>query len=97
MNMTHCPQCQHQREGEEYKCPKCDCFYSALDEMLATEADEIKKRSFIGRLQAIKTASNSIEALKNEYQRLEDSTPYSTILALGVIFMFIFALIISVM
>lgn len=97
MNMTQCPQCNHQRKGEEYKCPECNCFYSPLDEVLATEAAEIEKRSFKGRLKAIKSANNSIEAFKQEYQRLEETTPYSTFLALGVIFVFIFALIISVM
>ncbi len=96
MNMTQCPQCNRQRKGEEYKCPKCDCFYSPLDEILAAEAAEIEKRSFTGRFKASKEASNFWGAVKKEYQRLENSSPYNITLIFAVIIMFIFTMTLSV-
>ncbi len=97
MNMTQCPQCNHQRTGEEYKCPKCDCFYSPLDEILAAEADEVERRSFTGRFKAAKEASNFWGAVKSEYQRLEEESPYNVSLILVVIVMFIFTMTLSVL
>lgn len=95
--MNKCPECGHQRAGDEYKCPKCDCFYSQLDEILATEAAETERRSIKGRLKAIKEADNSFVAFKEAFKRLKETTPKRTILTLAVIFIFIFALIVSVM
>jgi hypothetical protein len=97
MNMTQCPQCHQQRDGEEYKCPQCDCFYSPLDEILAEEDAEREKRSFIGRWKAIKASKNSTQAFKEEYHRLNKNAPYDIGLTLAVIFMFIFAMTFSVM
>ncbi len=97
MNMTQCPQCKHQRKGEEYKCPKCDCFYSPLDEILAAEADEIERRSFTGRFKVAKEKSNFGGAVKAEYQRIEEASPYNVSLILAVIVMFIFTMTLSVL
>jgi len=97
MNMTKCPQCDRQRKGEEYKCPDCDCFYSPLDEILAAEAAEIEKRSFVGRFKASKKESNFWGAVKKEYKRLDDTSPYNVSLILMVIVMFIFAMTLSVL
>ncbi|MCK4494694.1 MAG: hypothetical protein KAU26_11595 [Methylococcales bacterium] len=97
MNMTQCPQCAHKRHGEEYKCPKCNCFYSPLDEILAQEAAEKEKRSFSGRLKAIKAAKNPIKAFFEEYQRENKAAPYNITIFLAIIFMFVFMMVISVM
>ncbi|MDQ7091227.1 MAG: hypothetical protein Q9M50_11425 [Methylococcales bacterium] len=96
MNMTRCPECNHHRKGEEYKCPKCDCFYSPLDEILAAEADEVEKRTLAGRFKATKESSSTWIAFKEEYQRLNEASPYNITLIFSVIFMFVFTMTLSV-
>jgi len=95
--MNHCPQCQRQRQADEYKCPACDCYYSQLDEILATEEAEVYKKSFKGRFQAILHANNSKQALQAEIKNLTTKTPLRTKFTLIVILLFIFAMTISVM
>ncbi len=97
MSMNTCPKCGKQREKDEYKCPECDCYYSQLDEILAAEEAELEKRSLKGRLRAVKEADDSIEAFKNEYRRLQETTPLRTKFTLLVIVIFVFALVVSVM
>ena len=97
MNMNNCPECGHQREGDEYKCPKCDCFYSQLDEILATEEEEKESRSLKGRLKSIQKSDDSINAFKQEFNKLKDATTEKALLTLALIFMFVFALVLSVM
>ncbi|NOQ35593.1 MAG: hypothetical protein GQ569_06825 [Methylococcaceae bacterium] len=97
MNMTKCPQCGNQRNGEEYKCPKCDCYYSELDEILATEKAELEKRSIKGRLNAIRAADDSMAAFKKECLRVKENTPKIALFSLALIVMFIFTMTLSVM
>lgn len=97
MSMNICPECGRRREGDEYKCPECDCYYSQLDEILAAEEAELERRSLKGRLRAVREADNSIEAFRNECRRLKENTPLRTKFTLLVIFIFVFALVVSVM
>jgi uncharacterized membrane protein YvbJ len=93
MNMNKCPECGQQRQADEYRCLACGCFYSQLDEFLATEAAQKEKNSFTGRIKAIWHADDSLQALKTEYQTI----PRRTIFTLWVIFAFIFAMTLSVL
>jgi hypothetical protein len=95
--MNKCPKCGQQRQADEYRCFTCGCFYSRLDEILADEEAEREKKSFKGRLKMIRTADNPKQALINELRTLKENTPQQTFLTFGVIFIFIFALIVSVL
>lgn len=95
--MTKCPQCGQQRKADEYRCLACGCFYSQLDEILASEEAEKERKSFKGRLKAIRTANNPKLALTDELRDIRQNTPNRTIFTLAVIFVFVFALIVSVL
>lgn len=97
MNMNECPQCHQPRKAEEYKCPKCDCYYSQLDEILAKEEAEREKKSFKGRFKTAKKSKGSKQAFSDEIDRLREETPLRTKFTLIVICLFVFALVISVM
>ena len=95
--MNKCPQCGQQRKAEEYRCLSCGCFYSQLDEILATEEDEQKRKSLSGRLKNIIHTDNSKQALVDELHDIWQNTPRQTLFTLIVVFVFIFALIVSVL
>lgn len=95
--MNKCPQCGQLRQADEYRCLACGCFFSQLDEILAAEQAEKERASFKGRLNAIITADNPKQAFITELQTLWKNTPPRTLFTLLVIFMFIFALIVSVL
>jgi hypothetical protein len=97
MNMNCCPQCGQKRIAEEFKCPKCACFYSQLDEILAAQEAEIEQKSLQGHLKAIWNAEQPQQALRNELKSLRANTPQRTKFTLIVIGLFIFALIVSVL
>jgi len=93
MNMNKCPECGQQRQADEYRCLACGCFYSQLDEFLASEAAQKEKNSFKGRIKAILQAEDSLHALKIAYQ----NTPRRTIFTLWVILAFIFTMTLAVL
>lgn len=95
--MNNCPQCGQKRQADEYRCLACGCFYSQLDEILATDEAEKEKKSFKGRLKTIIKADNPRKALMTELQSIKENTPRITFFTLLVIFSFIFALIVSVL
>ena len=63
--MKNCPQCGQARQGEDYKCPKCDVFYSQLDEILFEEYQKQEKNSLKGRLKIILAAEDRKQALRD--------------------------------
>lgn len=95
--MRKCPQCGQHRKTDEYRCLSCGCFYSHLDEILAAEEAEQERQSVKGRLQHIMAANNSKQALFDELLNIKENTPTRTFLTLAFIFIFIFALIVSVL
>jgi uncharacterized membrane protein YvbJ len=95
--MNKCPQCGQQRQADEYRCLSCGCFYSQLDEILASEDAEKYRTSLKGRLNAIRTADYPRQALVNELTAIKENTSGKTFFTLWVIFAFIFALIVSVL
>lgn len=94
--MNKCPQCGQRRQADEYRCLACGCFFSQLDEILAAEEEEKQRKSFKGRLKAIKNSEDSWQALSNEFRSVRENTPRRTFLVMLVIFAFVFALMVSV-
>jgi uncharacterized membrane protein YvbJ len=95
--MNKCPQCGQQRKADEYRCFACGCFYSQLDEILADEEAERERRTLKGRLKAIRQADNPKQALIDELMAIKTNTPRRTSFTLLLIFIFVFALIVSVL
>ncbi len=95
--MNKCPQCGRPRKKDDLKCPVCDCFYSKLDEILATDAAEKERKSLKGRLKSIINADNPKQSLYNELQDIKENTPRKTMFTFFVIFVFVFALVVSVL
>lgn len=95
--MNKCPQCGQQRKADEYRCLSCGCFFSQLDEILAAEEAEKERKSFKGRLKAIGNAENRKQALIDELNSIRQNTPNQTLFTFVIIFVFIFALFVSVM
>lgn len=94
--MKNCPQCGQKRVGEEFKCPKCDVFYSQLDQLLYEEHLKQERVSLIGRWKFIASAENPKNAFKAELNNIWQATPLRTKITLWTIFAFIFALIFAI-
>jgi len=95
--MKNCPKCGQARQGEEFKCPKCDVFYSQLDEILFEEQQKQEKNSLKGRLNTILAAKDRKQAIRNEVKTIWKNVPLKTKITLWTIFAFVFALVVSVL
>jgi uncharacterized membrane protein YvbJ len=95
--MKNCPKCGASRQGEEFKCPSCDIFYSKLDELLYEDQQKQELNTFKGRLKIILAASDRKQATRQELQRAWKLTPLKTKITLWSIFAFVFALVVTVL
>ncbi len=95
--MKNCPQCGKPRQGETFKCPVCQVFYSQIDEILYEEQQLLERRSLSGRLKNVWAAADRQAALKQLRADLWRETPLKTKITLLTIFAFVFALIVSVL
>lgn len=94
--MKYCPKCGLSRIGEEFKCPKCDIFYSKLDEILFDQQQIKDRNSFKNRLKVIFNAENPKQAFNNEVKLAWQNTPLKTKISLLTIFAFVFALVFGI-
>lgn len=95
--MKNCPKCGNVRQGEEFKCPTCDVFYSQLDEILYEEQQKIESGTLKGRLGRIFSAEDRRRAMHDELRSIWKNTPLKTKITLWTIFAFVFALVVTVM
>lgn len=91
--MKNCPKCGQARLGEEFKCPKCDVFYSQLDEILFEEQQKLEKDTLQGRLKKILAAEDRKQALREELKTFWKNTPLKTKIVFWTVFAFVFALV----
>lgn len=94
--MKNCPQCGLPRQGEEYKCPNCDVFYSQLDEILFEEQQKQEQHTLKGALKRIRAAADRKQAVKAELRRLWRETPLRTKIVIWTIIAFVFVLVVPV-
>jgi hypothetical protein len=92
--MKNCPQCGQPRQGEAFKCPSCQVFYSQLDEILYAEQQRLEKDTLTGRLKIILAAPDRKQALKQQLGEIWRATPLKTKITFISILAFLFALII---
>ncbi len=95
--MKNCPRCGQPRLGEEFKCPKCDVFYSQLDELLFEEQQKLEQNTLKGALKRILAAEDRKQALGDELKIVWRNTPIKTKIALWTIFAFVFVLVVGVL
>jgi uncharacterized Zn finger protein (UPF0148 family) len=94
--MKNCPQCGKPRQGEEYKCPTCDVFYSQLDEILFEEQQRLERNTFKGALKRIRAAADSKQALKDELRTVWHNMPLTTKIVIWTVIAFVFVLVVPV-
>lgn len=94
--MKNCPQCGQPRLGEEFKCPKCDVFYSQLDELLYEEQQKREHHTLKGALRRIRTAENRKQAVKDELKTAWRNTPLKTKIVIWTVIAFVFVLVVPV-
>lgn len=95
--MRKCPACGHENPLSETKCPKCGSYYSKIIELIDQEAADEEERSFRGRCRRIFGAENVKLALKAEVERGWAGLGGRAKFTLFVIFVFVFALVVSVL
>lgn len=95
--MKNCPKCGQPRLGEEFKCPKCDVFYSQLDELLFEEQQRMEQATLKGALKRIRASDDRKQALKGELKTLWQNTPLKTKISLWTIIAFVFVLVVGIL
>lgn len=96
MSHNQCPQCGYRRQGEEKKCPKCDIYYSVIDEFLAEEEAKDERDLLKTRLKRIWRAQDRKQAFKAELKDYYSQMPKGSVFVLYVIAVFIFAMLMAV-
>lgn len=91
--MKNCPQCGQARLGEEFKCPKCDVFYSQLDELLFEQQQKDEYYTWKGRAKRIWAANDRKQATKDELAQAWNATPLQTKIVYVTVFAFVFWLV----
>ncbi|QWF70673.1 hypothetical protein KEF85_15335 [Methylomonas paludis] len=95
--MKNCPKCGQARQGELFKCPSCDVFYSQIDEILYEEQLLLEKHTVKGLIKKVLAAPDRSQALRSELSSIWKNTPWQTKISLWTIFAFVFALIVTVL
>lgn len=95
--MNTCPSCGKQRLSTSLTCPECGRFYSKIIELIEQEAELEVQRSWYGRWQRLKQAATWREGIAQELRQITADWSLRTWFTLGVIALFIFALIITVL
>lgn len=95
--MKKCPSCGHESEIPEIKCPACGNYYSKIIELIDEEAENEEKHSFRGRCKRILDSGNIRQQLANELRAIVAGLSKKAKFTLFIIFVFIFALVVSVL
>lgn len=95
--MNNCPSCGHERSNTEARCPECGAFYPTIAELIAAEEAYEFAHSFRGRWQKIWDAPDRKHALLAEIKQFLAGLSKEGWFALFVIFVFVFALIVTVL
>lgn len=95
--MNKCPVCGHQRNDRDMKCPECGSFYSKIAEIIAEQEAEEEMQTFRGRCKKILHSGNVKHELLAELRLMREGLTNRGMFALFVIFVFVFALVVSVL
>lgn len=95
--MSKCPSCGHERIKTETRCLECGVFYPTLAELIAEEEAFEAAHSLRGRWKKILESPDRKQALLTELKLVWTTLSNTARFTLFVIFVFVFALIITVL
>jgi len=95
--MSKCPTCGADRLPGAAVCPACGKYYSKIVELISAEEAEEERQSWRGRLKRIVGAEDVKAALKNEVKLAIAGLNTRARFTLFVIFVFVFALVVTVL
>lgn len=95
--MNKCSVCGHERNDRDMKCPKCGSFYSKIAEIIAEQEAQEEMQTFRGRCKRILNADDIKRELLSELKLMRAGLTKKGMFALFVIFVFVFALVVSVL
>lgn len=95
--MNKCSVCGHERNGRDMKCPECGSFYSKVAEIIAEQEAQEEMRTFRGRCKRILNSGDIKRELLDELALIKAGLTKKAMFALFVIFVFVFALVVSVL
>lgn len=95
--MNKCSVCGHQHNDQDLKCPECGTFYSKVAEIIAEQEALEEMQTLRGRCKRIFASDDIKQALMNELKQMWTGLTKTGVFALFVIFVFVFALIVSVL
>ena len=94
--MKECPSCGYRSLQEQMRCPECGAFYSKILELIEQEAEEEESDSLKGLCKRVLQADGKKEAIKIEWLKFKAGLTLKAKVALWVVFVFVFALMVSV-
>jgi predicted ATP-dependent serine protease len=95
--MNNCRFCGHERSKTEPRCPACGAFYPTIADLIAEEEAYEAAHSFRGYCQKIWDAPDRKQALLTELKQFAAGLSTKAWFTLFVIFVFMFALIVTVL
>ncbi len=95
--MSHCSVCGHERNQGEIQCPECGHFYSKIAEIIAEQEAQEEMQTFRGRCKRILNSGDIKSGLLDELKQMQEELTPKGLFALFVIFVFVFALVASVL
>lgn len=94
--MKNCPKCGQPRQGEEFKCPTCDVFYSQLDEILFEDQQKREQDTLKGAWKRIRMTENKSQAFKSELKTFWRDIPLKTKIVIWTVIAFVFVLVVPI-
>lgn len=94
--MNQCSQCGQARKGFEKKCPRCDLYYSKIDEFLAEEEARETQNTFKTRANRVLSATDRKQTLFNEVRAVYQAMPKGSLWVIYLVLTFVFALLMAV-
>lgn len=95
--MNNCPHCGYQPAHIEQPCPECGRYATKIAELIAEQEADALAHSWRGQYQKIIHAPDKSQACLATFKKIWQSLPNKARFTLFVIFVFVFALIITVL
>jgi uncharacterized membrane protein YvbJ len=95
--MNKCSVCGHERNDRDMKCPKCGSYYSKIAEIIAEQEAQEEMQTLRGRCKRILGSDDIKQELLAELRLIRSGLTNRGMFALFVIFVFVFALVVSVL
>ncbi len=95
--MNKCSVCGYERNGRDMRCPECGSFYSKIAEIISEQEAQEEMQTFRGRCKRILNSDDVKQELLSELKLIWAGLTKKGVFALFVVFVFVFALVVSVL